>query len=218
MRRLYPDLWQTAQQKQFSTLTVHAYLLDRPVGNALFYNPRSSGDFAAVADLGGITHHYLSHCHEVGDGLPGVAERFDSKLCCHAGVERYLANTMPADVYFDSPDREPHAGGVEVIHTPGHTDNSVCYRYRSPHGRTYLFPGDTLYLDHGEWATLVVSQDGGNRRDLARSLALLRTLDVDVIICSVSIGDMKIVEVTRPEWWRIIDDLMRRLAISNHQA
>ena len=218
MRRLYPDLWQTAQQKQFSTLTVHAYLLDRPVGNALFYNPRSSGDFAAVADLGGITHHYLSHCHEVGDGLPRVAERFDSKLCCHAGMEPYLANTMPADVYFDSPDRELHAGGVEVIHTPGHTDNSVCYRYRSPHGRTYLFPGDTLYLDHGEWATLVVSQDGGNRRDLARSLALLRTLDVDVIICSVSIGDMKIVEVTRPEWWRIIDDLMRRLAISNHQA
>ena len=218
MRRLYPDLWQTAQQEQFSMLTVHAYLLDRPVGNALFYNPRSSGDFAAVADLGGITHHYLSHCHEVGDGLPGVAERFDSKLCCHAGVEPYLANTMPADVYFDSPDRELHAGGVEVIHTPGHTDNSVCYRYRSPHGRTYLFPGDTLYLDHGEWATLVVSQDGGNRRDLARSLALLRTLDVDVIICSVSIGDMKIVEVTRPEWWRIIDDLTRRLAISNHQA
>ena len=218
MRRLYPDLWQTAQQKQFSTLTVHAYLLDRPVGNALFYNPRSSGDFAAIADLGGITHHYLSHCHEVGDGLPGVAERFDSKLCCHAGVEPYLANAMPADVYFDSPDRELHAGDVEVIHTPGHTDNSVCYRYRSPHGRTYLFPGDTLYLDHGEWATLVVSQDGGNRRDLARSLALLRTLDVDVIICSVSIGDMKIVEVTRPEWWRIIDDLMRRLAISNHQA
>ena len=218
MRRLYLDLWQTAQQTQFSMLTVHAYLLDRPVGNALFYNPRSSGDFAAVADLGGITHHYLSHCHEVGDGLPGVAERFDSKLCCHAGVEPYLANTMPADVYFDSPDRELHAGGVEVIHTPGHTDNSVCYRYRSPHGRTYLFPGDTLYLDHGEWATLVVSQDGGNRRDLARSLALLRTLDVDVIICSVSIGDMKIVEVTRPEWWRIIDDLTRRLAISNHQA
>jgi len=218
MRRLYPDLWQTAQQKQFSMLTVHAYLLDRPVGNALFYNPRSSGDFAAVADLGGITHHYLSHCHEVGDGLPGVAERFDSKLCCHAGVEPYLANTMPADVYFDSPDRELHAGGVEVIHTPGHTDNSVCYRYRSPYGRTYLFPGDTLYLDHGEWATLVVSRDGGNRRDLARSLALLRTLDVDVIICSVSIGDMKLVEVTRPEWWRIIDDLTRRLAISNHQA
>lgn len=212
MRRLYPDLWQTAEQKQFSTLSVHAYLLTRPGGNALFYNPRSSSDFRAAADLGGVTHHYLSHCHEVGDGLAGVAERFDSKLCCHARVEPYLADTMPADEYFNSPDREVHAGNVEVLHTPGHTDNSVCYRYRSPHGKTYLFPGDTLYLDRGQWATLVVARDGGHHRDLARSLALLRTLDVNVIICSVSIGDMKIVEVSRHEWWRIIDDLMRSLA------
>ena len=49
MRQLYPDLWQTARQKQFSTLTVHAYLLDHSGGNALFYNPRSAGDFQAVA-------------------------------------------------------------------------------------------------------------------------------------------------------------------------
>ncbi len=60
MKQLFPDLWQTAQQKQFSTLNVHAYLLDRPDGNALFYNPRGSSDFQAIAGMGGITHHYLS--------------------------------------------------------------------------------------------------------------------------------------------------------------
>ena len=211
MRQLYPDLWQTAQQKQFSVLNVHAYLLELPDGNALFYNPRSSGNFRAIADLGGVTHHYLSHCHEVGDSLVGIAERFDSKLCCHASVKPYLANTMPADVYFNSPDREVHSGNVEVIHTPGHTDNSVCYRYRSPHGKTYLFTGDTLYLDNGEWATLVVSGDGGNQRELADSLALLRSLDVDVIICSVAVGEMRIVEVTSIQWHRIIDDLITPL-------
>ncbi|MDE0628492.1 MAG: hypothetical protein OXH99_19010 [Bryobacterales bacterium] len=211
MRRLFPDLWQTAQQKQFSSLTVHGYLLDRPAGNALFYNPRSTGDFEAIGDVGGISHHYLSHCHEVSRSLVDVAQRFGSELCCHALVERYLSGTMPADVYFSSPATEMHAG-IEVIHTPGHTDNSVCYRYRSPHGRTYLFVGDTLYLDHGGWNTLVVAQDGGHYRDLAGSLALLRTLDVDVVICSVSVGDMKIVEVTRPEWHRIIDELLRPLA------
>ena len=43
MKQLYPDLWQTAEQTQFSILTVHAYLLERPGGNALFYNPRSEG-------------------------------------------------------------------------------------------------------------------------------------------------------------------------------
>ena len=212
MRRLYPDLWQTAQQKQFSTLNVHGYLLERPEGNALFYNPRSTGDFEAIADVGGVSHHYLTHCHEVSGSLVDIAQRFGSELCCHVLVERYLSGTLPADVYFNSPDTEMHRG-VEVIHTPGHTDNSVCYRYRSPHGKTYLFTGDTLYLDaDGEWATIVVSQDGGNHRDLAGSLALLRGLDVDVVICSVSLGEMRIVEVTRPEWHSIIDELIRPLA------
>ena len=209
MRRLYPDLWQTARQKQFSTLNVHAYVLERPAGNALFYNPRSTSDFEAIAAVGGIGHHYLSHCHEVSGSLADVAQRFGSKLCCHALVERYLPHGT-GDVYFRSPDTEVHSG-VEVIHTPGHTDSSVCYRYRSPHGKTYLFTGDTLYLDGGEWATLVVSQDGGNHQDLAGSLALLRGLDVDVIVCSVSLGEMRIVEVTRPEWHGIIDELMRPL-------
>ena len=37
MKQLYPDLWQTAEQTELSTLTVHAYLLERPGGNALFY-------------------------------------------------------------------------------------------------------------------------------------------------------------------------------------
>ena len=211
MKQLYPDLWQTAEQTQFSTLTVHAYLLERPGGNALFYNPRSASDFQAIADLGGIAHHYLSHCHEVGHGLAEVAERFDAGLCCHARVEPYLTSAMSAATYFDSPDRELHAGDVEVIHTPGHTDNNVCYRYQSPHGKKYLFTGDTLYLDRGEWATIVIPQDGGNHRDLADSLAVLRTLDVDVVICSVSIGDMKIVEVEPRDWSNIVDSLMRPL-------
>ena len=211
MRQLYPDLWQTAQRKQFQTLTVHAYLLERPEGNALFYNPRSSGDFLAIEDLGGITHHYLSHCHEVSGALVRVSRQFDSWLCCHARVEPYLAELLPVDVRFSSPDTEMHCG-VEVIHTPGHTDNSVCYRYCSPHGKTYLFTGDTLYLDGGKWATVVVSQDGGNHQDLAGSLALLRGLDVDVIVCSVSIGEMRIVEVTQSEWHHIIDELIRPLA------
>ena len=208
MKQLFPDLWQTAQQKQFSTLNVHAYLLERPDDNALFYNPRGSSDFQAIAGLGGITHHYLSHCHEVSDALVEVAEHFGSKLCCHARVKPYLADTMPANVYFDSPDREAHCGNVEVIPTPGHTDSSVCYRYASPYGKTYLFTGDTLYLHGGEWRTLVVPRDGGNRHDLADSLTLLSNVAVDVIICSVAVGEMRIVEVTPREWHCIIDDLI----------
>ena len=207
MKRLYPDLWRTAEEKQFGVLTVHAYLLDRPGGNVLFYNPRSSRDFEEISERGGIAHHCLSHCHEVDESLAEVADRFDSKLCCHALVKPYLPQAVSADVLFDSPPREFLGGDIEVIHTPGHTDNSVCYRYRSPHGKTYLFTGDAIYLDNGEWKTIVVADDGGSEAELAGSLASMRELEIDVVICSVSIGEMEIVEVTPDEWRRVIDGL-----------
>lgn len=208
MKRLYPDLWRTAEEKQFGVLTVHAYLLERPGGNVLFYNPRSSGDFEEIGAQGGIAHHCLSHCHEVDESLAEVAGRFDSKLCCHALVEPYLPEAVSAGVLFDSPPREFLGGDIEVIHTPGHTNNSVCYRYRSPHGKTYLFTGDAIYLDNGEWKTIVVADDGGDEAELARSLASLKDLQVDVVICSVSVGEMRIVEVTPDAWRSIIDGLM----------
>lgn len=208
MQQLYPDLWKTAEQKQFSTLTVHAYLLKRADGNVLFYNPRSTADCPRMADLGGVAYHCLSHCHEVGPQLGSIAERFESELCCHARVESYLSVATRADVCFRTPPREVHAGDIEVIHTPGHTDNNVCYRYASPHGRAYLFTGDTLYLHEGQWRTLVVGSDGGNHRDLARSLERLRGLAVDVIVCSVAVGPMQIIEVTPGEWRRLIDGLL----------
>lgn len=207
MKRLYPDLWQTAGQKQFGVLTVHAYLLVRPAGNVLFYNPRSAADFDEIAGLGGVAHHCLSHCHEVDESLAEVAGRFGSKLCCHVLVEPYFLEAVSADVLFDSPPRE-YLGGVEVIHTPGHTNNSVCYRYRSPGGKTYLFTGDAIYLDQGEWKTIVVADDGGDAAELARSLRALRELEVDVVICSVSIDEMRIVEVTPDAWRSIIDGLV----------
>ena len=207
MKRLYPDLWRTAEEKQFGVLTVHAYLLERPGGNVLFYNPRSSRDFEEISERGGITHHCLSHCHEVDESLAEVAGRFGSKLCCHALVTPYLPDAVSADVLFDSSPSEFLGGDIEVIHTPGHTNNSVCYRYRSPHGKTYLFTGDAIYLDDGEWKTIVVADDGGDEAELASSLASLRELEIDVVICSVSIGEMRIVEVTPDAWRRVIDGL-----------
>ena len=208
MKRLYPDLWRTAEEKQFGVLTVHAYLLERPRGNVLFYNPRSTVDLEEISKRGGIAHHCLSHCHEVDESLAEVAGRFGSKLCCHALVEPYLPEAVSADVLFDSPPREFLGGDIEVIHTPGHTNNSVCYRYPSPHGKTYLFTGDAIYLDNGEWNTIVVADDGGDEAELASSLLSLKDLQVDVVICSVSIGEMRIVEVTPDKWGNIIDGLV----------
>lgn len=208
MKQLYPDLWQTAQQKQFSILNVHAYLLKRQNGNVLFYNPRSTEDFQHIDDLGGILYQYLSHCHEVHDSLGSVAKHFNSKLCCHARVEPYFDESNVADIYFDLSESEFHSDNIEVINTPGHTDNNLCYLYRSPYGKTYLFTGDTIYLDNGEWNTVIVQSDGGNEIELMNSLRRLRCLSVDVVICSVSVGEYRTVEVTQIEWQAIVDKLL----------
>lgn len=76
---------------------------------------------------------------------------------------------------FDSPPSEFPGSGVEVILAPGHTDNSVSYRCRSPHGKTYL------------------TGNGGDEAELADRLAILRDLEIGVVICSVSTGGMEIV-------------------------
>ena len=45
MKRLYPDLWRTAEEKQFGVLTVHAYLLERPGGKRPLLQPEEHRRF-----------------------------------------------------------------------------------------------------------------------------------------------------------------------------
>ncbi|MEM9220308.1 MAG: MBL fold metallo-hydrolase [Cyanobacteria bacterium P01_F01_bin.150] len=127
-----------------------------------------------------------------------MSSAFSSQLACHENVRRYFGDEFSADVFFDSSESQRHMGDIEVIYTPGHTDNNLCFRYQSPHGKAYLFIGDTLYQDHGEWNTLVVVSDRGNSADLKRSLLRLRKLEVDVVICNVTLWEAKFLDMAFP--------------------
>jgi len=211
MRQLYQDLWQTDLEMRFSTLITNAYLLERQEGNVLFYTTNNQDELAAIAEKGGIANQYVSHCHEVDASQALIKSTLGCQLCGHALVDPYFHGSVSLDVKFAKPDMEVHSENIEVIHTPGHTNNSVCYFYRSPHGRNYLFPGDVIYLDGGEWKTLIVERDGGSLSDMVNSLRLLRSLEVDVIICSVAMGTMEIVEVADIDWFSIIDGALASL-------
>ena len=80
------------------------------------------------------------------------------------------------DLLFDTSDNRIE--DVAIIHTPGHTNGSICFLYRSPHGKSYLFSGDTIFQWDGEWSTLVLPHSGGSAGDLARSLAKLQARSV----------------------------------------
>jgi glyoxylase-like metal-dependent hydrolase (beta-lactamase superfamily II) len=74
----------------------------------------------------------------------------------------------------------PILGGLEAIHTPGHTPGSVCLYARGPR---ILFTGDVLQVRRGRlaFASPIFSHDHAEAR---RSVRRLTHLDVDMIAFS----------------------------------
>lgn len=80
-----------------------------------------------------------------------------------------------ADVLFGENDRHASVGGFdfEVIHTPGHTEGSVCYLFGD-----LLFTGDTLFC-RGIGRT---DFKGGSIQKMKSSLALLKSMPGDYAV------------------------------------
>ena len=191
------------------TLNTHAYFLRRPEGNVLFYNTGHEGDLEQIAELGGIQFQLLSHRDEAGPSLNRIKELFGSKLCCSALEAPLVGKDAQVDVTFQVEDH--HLGDIDIIHTPGHTAGSICFFYKSPYGKSYLFTGDTIFQSNAKWATLVFTQAGGSKASLAQSLLRLRDLNPDMIMSSAFVGDVSVVEVVGDEWAQAIDDNVGRL-------
>ena len=208
MKQLQEDLWQSTIYS-IGTLNTHAYFLRRPEGNVLFYNTGNEGDLEEIAELGGIQAQLLSHRDESGLSLNRIKDLFGSKLCCSDLEAPIIGKDAPVDVTFQV--RDQHLGDIDIIHTPGHTDGSICFLYKSPYGKSYLFTGDTIFQWDAKWATLVLPWAGGSEASLAESLLRLRDLNPDIVMSSGFVGDVSIVEVTGDEWARAIDDNVSRL-------
>ena len=144
MRELYPDLCQLSQDQMFG-MAGHGYLLTQPEGNVLFYNPHGSSDIDVITQMGGLTHHYLSCSHEINENLSDVKQELGSQLYCYRNVEPYFTKFFSADQNFNFSETQLDSTGVEIIYTPGHTNNNLCIRYTAPHGIAYVFTGDTIY-------------------------------------------------------------------------
>lgn len=213
MKQIYPDLWQSAPEQpfpdSFPEVTTRAYLLRLTSGeNVLFYSTGLDGELAPMEALGGITRQYLSHRDEAGPALAQIRERFGSRLYCHALEVEAVSRYCTADEVIRGHEVEP--GGIEIIHTPGHTPGSLCFLYASPHGMTYLFTGDTLLIGaDGRW-------DNGylpfsDRDTLIASLEMLRTIRPDVVLPSATEGNFPYRELAAGSWHAALDDALAPL-------
>ena len=212
MKQLQPDLWQSTIHRA-GILNTHAYFLARPAGNILFYNTGNEADLQEMAERGGVAYQLLTHRDEAGPSQARVRDRFGSRLGCSAIEAPFVSPHGKPDLLF-GPGHD-RIEDVAIIHTPGHTDGSICFSYRSPYGKSYLFSGDTIFQWDGEWSTLVLPGSGGNAADLARSLTRLKEISPDLVMSSGFVGEVAYREVTRVGWTAVLDATIARLAASS---
>lgn len=125
-----------------------------------------------------LTHGHFDHIGAVaalaGENTPIWIHRLDAEMLTNparnlCGMIRTEITAPPATRLLEEGDRL-EAAGVEltVLHTPGHTPGSVCFR-----AGNHLFTGDTLF--HGGYGR--TDFPGGSPEDMRRSLARLAPLE-----------------------------------------
>ena len=82
-----------------------------------------------------LTHHHADHC-------AGAAELAAHRACPVYGYPDARLPVVTRPVH-DQDRIAPAIAGIEVMHTPGHTATSVCYRVVS--SPVIVFTGDTLF-------------------------------------------------------------------------
>jgi glyoxylase-like metal-dependent hydrolase (beta-lactamase superfamily II) len=129
------------------------------------------------------THGHWDH---IGDNAR-VAEHTGAQIAVHPLDRERLTNPQPIWAPFEIPPSVPAVeladGGeirfgsvrLEVLHTPGHTEGSVCLLDRDD-GR--LYSGDTLFA--GSFGR--VDLPGGSPEAMVDSLDRLRRLDDGVVV------------------------------------
>lgn len=138
---------------------------------------------AAAAQGARITHVLLTHLHTdfVSGHLEVAAATGATIITGSAANTRYTTEKMVtgSSLALD-------ACSVELLQTPGHTPESVCYLLRAPDGRpVYLFSGDTLLADAiGRPDTTEVNTDTQTlMQELHQSLQQLLLLPDTIRIC-----------------------------------
>ena len=146
----------------------NTFILDAP-GGALVVDPGpiDPEHLSVVAGVASVSAILLTHGHlDHSGGAAMLAELTGAPV-----LARHPAHGAPLPGH-----GQTLAGVLEVVDAPGHTADSVCFRYRTrdPDGaaREYLLTGDTV-LGRG---TTVVSHPDGRLVDYLRTLDTLRVV------------------------------------------
>ncbi|PNZ70688.1 MBL fold metallo-hydrolase [Staphylococcus croceilyticus] len=156
-------------------------MLERAQGNVIIYHsPSLEKAQDDIKALGGATRVLITHEHESLGGKTDI----DLPFWIHEKDAKAMSETV--DIAGQFTKREMLADDIEVIPTPGHTPGTTMYLWDNGEHR-YLFTGDFICVDNGEWRTVVLSSS--DREASIKSLEIIRDLDFDAIVPWVAIKD-----------------------------
>jgi Metallo-beta-lactamase superfamily len=179
------------------SLHARAFLLEREQGDVLVYSTETQ------KDPGSVSRWYLNHGHEA----MFVPESMDAPLFVHEGDREAVEAKTHVRAAFSR--RFTLDDDFEAIPTPGHTPGATAFLWDNGQHR-FLFTGDTIYLDDGEWVAAMLSSS--DRAAYVDSLALLRELEFDVLVPWVASAGQPYYAVTsQAEARRRIDAIVERL-------
>ncbi|MEH0110194.1 MBL fold metallo-hydrolase [Tersicoccus sp. MR15.9] len=184
----------TARLPYQADVGVRSFLLERAHDLVIVYNsPGITTAATAIRTLGQPSRLLINHGHEAMYGPSGL----EVPVFVHERDRAETARALPVAGVFDR--RQLIEDDLEVIPTPGHTPGTTCYLWTHD-GRRILFTGDFVWIEHGEWKAVVL--DRGLRADYLASLALIRELDVDVLVPWGTSDDGPALAVTTREDFR----------------
>ncbi len=190
------------------SLNVRTFLLQRDLGNLLVYSTGTvAGQAARIAELGGVSRRYLNHWHEAGFGCGGAAEALGAPLYVHRDERASVMRECDVTEVFS--ERMTLDDDFELIPTPGHTLGATAYLWDGGEHR-FLFTGDTLYLDDGEWVAAVL--ESSDRDAYVETLEAIPELDFDVLVPWAATGGRPFHQVTdRGDARERIDRVLERV-------
>ncbi|MFE5325383.1 rhodanese-like domain-containing protein [Embleya sp. NPDC056575] len=161
------------KQYYLDCLSHASYLIgDRGTGRAVVVDPRRDvAEYLADAERNGLTIERVIETHVHADFLSGHLE-----LAARTGARISYGSPVSVEFEVDSLDdgRRISLGDVEleVLHTPGHTPESICVVVRAAAGDSVPFgvlTGDTLFIGDVGRPDLLGAH-GWSATDLARAL------------------------------------------------
>ncbi|XVE69253.1 hypothetical protein DITRI_Ditri09bG0137600 [Diplodiscus trichospermus] len=118
-----------------------SFLITHPEGNILIDSPKFTERLASKIEmLGGVRYIFLTHKDDVADH-----GKWSKRFSCDRILHSQDVEVCTADVEMKLDGSGPWSLGEDIIlvHTPGHTEGSVCLLYKP---LKILFTGDHLLM------------------------------------------------------------------------